>query len=77
MAWLPSHSPDVLAANLAWLHALYDQMGSFTGDAAYINFPDPDLSNWRTAYYGANLARLADVKHRYDPDRVFCHAQAI
>ena len=76
-SWTSEDSPDVLAANLAWLHALYDQMGSFTGDAAYINFPDPDLSNWRTAYYGANLARLADVKCRYDPDRVFCHAQAI
>lgn len=76
-SWTSEDSPDVVSANLAWLHTLYEEMGSFTGDGAYVNFPDPDLSDWRTAYYGSNLARLTDVKRCYDPDRVYRFAQAI
>lgn len=76
-AWTSEDSSGVVAANLAWLHTLYEEMGMFTGDGAYVNFPDPDLSDWRTAYYGPNLAKLADVKRRYDSDRVFHFAQAI
>jgi FAD/FMN-containing dehydrogenase len=76
-SWTVEDSPGVVAANLGWLHELYGQLGTVTGTDAYVNFPDPDLADWRTAYYGPGLARLADVKRRYDPDRVFDHAQAV
>jgi FAD/FMN-containing dehydrogenase len=76
-SWQPDESPDVVWSNLDWLTALHQDMGSFATDASYVNFPDPDLDDWRTAYHGPNAARLAEVKRRYDPDRVFSFSQAI
>lgn len=43
----------------------------------YPNFPDPKLDDWGAAYHGGNHARLAAVKHRYDPDRLFAFPQSL
>ncbi|WP_117209887.1 FAD-dependent oxidoreductase [Allorhizocola rhizosphaerae] len=45
--------------------------------AAYVNFPDPDLPQWWSAYYGGNYNALLDVKRRYDLHRVFHYTQGI
>jgi hypothetical protein len=76
-AWQADEPPEVVGANLGWLTALHQAMGDFAGDASYLNFTDPDLDDWRTAYHGPNAGRLEQVKRRYDPDRVFSFAQAI
>lgn len=44
---------------------------------AYQNFPDPDLADWRDAYYGGNYRRLVAVKHAYDPTAFFSYLQAV
>ncbi|WP_427919132.1 BBE domain-containing protein [Streptomyces sp. cg40] len=46
-------------------------------NAAYVNFPDPDLRDWRRAYYGADYERLVEIKHRYDPTGLFRYTQAV
>lgn len=76
-SWSTHDSPAVARDNLQWLTALHENMGEFATDAAYVNFTDPDLPDWRAAYYGPNLARLTEVKNRYDPNRVFRFSQAI
>ncbi|MEV6872944.1 FAD-binding oxidoreductase [Amycolatopsis sp. NPDC051128] len=76
-AWAEDDPPAVVRANLDWLHALHAETGEFAPDASYVNFTDPDLDDWRGAYYGPNATRLAEVKRRYDADRFFRFAQSV
>ncbi|MEU8570182.1 FAD-binding oxidoreductase [Streptomyces pathocidini] len=72
--WPAGHGPS---APTAWLNGLYRAMRPYASGAAYQNYADPALEDWRRAYYGPAADRLARVKHRYDPDRVFDHPQAV
>ncbi len=54
------------AANEASLAALRAATGG-EGRGAYANYADATLTDPLAAYYGDNLARLTDVKRRYDP----------
>jgi FAD binding domain/Berberine and berberine like len=65
------------AAGVSWIRGVYRQMRPFVSGFAYQNYIDPDLTSWPHAYYGANLARLVDVKTTYDPDEVFRFRQGI
>jgi uncharacterized protein RhaS with RHS repeats len=61
----------------AWLASAHAAMRPYASGAAYQNYTDPGLRNWRTAYYGDAAARLAKLKHRYDPERFFDFPQAL
>ncbi len=69
--------PEHEAASLGWIRGFHDAMRPHVTGAAYQNYADPDLKDWRRAYYGSNYKRLVDVKRRYDPDRLFRFPQAI
>lgn len=43
----------------------------------YVNYIDPEMPDWRRAYYGDNHPRLHHVARRYDPDRVLAFPQAV
>ncbi|WP_329113067.1 FAD-binding oxidoreductase [Streptomyces sp. NBC_01353] len=76
--WAPTTPPEVVQDLLAQTRAMHRVLRrDLRTSAAYVNFPDPDLRQWQTAYYGPNYARLLEVKRRYDPTGLFRYDQAI
>lgn len=75
--WADSDSDSVSNANCEWLRSLYSKLSYRLGGAAFQNFPDPELVDWWTAYYGENYSRLVAIKNKYDPSRLFEYAQSI
>ncbi|UQA93878.1 FAD-binding oxidoreductase [Streptomyces halobius] len=67
-SWPANGSPDT---RTAWLDAFHSAMRRYSSGAAYQNYTDPGLKDWRTAYYGTAAGRLAKVKQSYDPQRLF------
>jgi FAD/FMN-containing dehydrogenase len=70
-------APGAARASLGWLRAARAAMRPWVSGLAYQNYIDPELQDWPRAYYGRNLARLVEVKRRYDPDGLFRFRQGI
>ena len=76
--WSPATPPEVVQDLLAQTRVMHRILSrDLRTSAAYVNFPDPDLRQWQTAYYGSNYDRLVAVKRRYDPTGLFRYGQAI
>jgi FAD/FMN-containing dehydrogenase len=60
----------------AFVHGFRSAMTPYWGNHAYVNYSDPTLRDAQTAYFGANAARLAQVRATYDPDRFFTQPQS-
>ncbi|WP_405871434.1 FAD-binding oxidoreductase [Streptomyces sp. NBC_00005] len=65
------------SAAQSWLTTAHDAMKPYASGAAYQNYADATLTNWKKAYYGDATARLATVKKQYDPNRFFTYPQAL
>jgi FAD/FMN-containing dehydrogenase len=61
----------------SWLRSTWQKMRPYVNGGAYLNYTDPELERWQSAYYGANYARLRAVKQRVDPHHYFTFPQAI
>lgn len=61
----------------SWLNTAHRAMGPYASGAAYQNYADPTLTNWRKAYYGDALPRLTQLKKQYDPTGFFTYPQAL
>ncbi|MFJ8542944.1 FAD-binding oxidoreductase [Streptomyces sp. NPDC093586] len=73
-SWRPGTSGEAVRS---WLASTYGALRPYASGAAYQNYPDPALADWRRAYYGDAAPRLAKLKRQYDPDRVFTFPQAL
>jgi len=76
-SWTDHDDPATVEAGLRWLADLRAALTPYVTGGAYQNFIDPDLPDWRTAYYGANYPRLVEIKNRIDPAGLFTFPQAI
>ena len=65
------------SAAQSWLTSAHDAMKPYASGAAYQNYTDPTLRDWRKAYYGDAAARLKTIKNEYDPNRFFTYPQAL
>ncbi|WP_239001758.1 FAD-binding oxidoreductase [Mycobacteroides sp. CBMA 326] len=54
-----------------------DRLGEICGSAAYVNYIDPRMPDWGSAYYQGNLPRLRQIASTYDPNGVFGFPQAV
>ncbi|MFI2642602.1 FAD-binding oxidoreductase [Streptomyces sp. NPDC018610] len=61
----------------SWLTSAHGAMRPYASGAAYQNYTDPTLTDWRTAYYGAAAPRLSRLKHQYDPTAFFTFPQGL
>ncbi len=61
----------------SWLNTAHKAMAPYASGAAYQNYADPTLTNWRKAYYGDALPRLTRLKKQYDPNGFFSYPQAL
>ncbi|MFI1651406.1 FAD-binding oxidoreductase [Streptomyces avidinii] len=78
LAYWPESAPAAeVARHQDWLDGLWQALRPWASGRAYQNYIDPKLTDWREAYYGANLARLQEVRRAYDPDRLFRFPQAV
>jgi FAD/FMN-containing dehydrogenase len=75
--WPVGSASAEVARQRAWQQSFWQSMRPYASGQAYQNYIDPTLANWQQAYYGANYARLTQVKAAYDPDRLFTFPQAV
>jgi FAD/FMN-containing dehydrogenase len=75
--WTNGASSTGINNQHAWLRKYWSSMRPYASGQAYVNYIDPDLTNWQQAYYGGNYSRLAAIKKKYDPTRLFTFPQAV
>jgi FAD/FMN-containing dehydrogenase len=57
--------------HVEWARETFERTAPFASGTAYVNFmPDDEGERVKTAY-GANYAKLTEVKRRYDPTNLF------
>jgi FAD/FMN-containing dehydrogenase len=71
----PGNGP--LARNQHSLASIHNSIRRYASGQAYQNYADDTLPNPQQAYYGANLARLIDIRRTYDPKGVFTQPQGV
>jgi hypothetical protein len=70
--------PDQILQGTAWVNHVFEKTKVFLQhNESYQNTVDGDLKDYLERYYGSNLKRLIQIKHRYDPKNFFQGPQTI
>ena len=73
-AW---QDPAVDGERIKWVRDYYDATAPLSEPGGYVNFMSDDDESRVKDNYGANFARLTQVKRQYDPGNLFHHNQNI
>lgn len=73
-AW---QDPAVDGERVKWVRDYYDAIAPHSEPGGYVNFMSNDDQSKVKANYGANFARLSQIKRAYDPENLFHHNQNI
>jgi len=76
-SWGEAHTNRPLARNQHSLAAIHNTIRRYARGDAYQNYADDTLADAQQAYYGANLAKLIDVRRTYDPSGTFTQPQGV
>lgn len=77
MTWGKNDSESRVQAGLAWLDTFHNEMERFTSHESSQNWPDPQLEDFGSAYFGENLSFLANQRREADPERVLHFEQTV
>lgn len=75
--WKPSAASHDPAPFDGFVRGARAALTPWAGSSAYLNYADASISDFGTAYWGSNLARLTKVKRAVDPHNVFGFAQSV
>ncbi|NQZ21617.1 MAG: FAD-binding oxidoreductase [Colwellia sp.] len=76
--YLPTNSSnDTIDQSQKWQNSFRDVMAPWSSGGAYVNYLDAYIEDWQQAYYGDNYTKLAQVKRKYDQDRIFTMLQGV
>jgi FAD/FMN-containing dehydrogenase len=70
-------NPEETEGNVRWVREAWQELAPFARDSVYINYMAAGDDARTEAAYGANYARLAALKAKYDPTNVFRYNQNI
>jgi FAD/FMN-containing dehydrogenase len=62
---------------IAWARAFFEASLPYASAGAYVNFMTGDEGDRVASAYGANYARLKQIKKKYDPENIFHNNQNI
>jgi FAD/FMN-containing dehydrogenase len=63
--------PDNMPAHRDWVRSYWSALHPHSTDGAYVNFMMDEGQDRIRATYGANYARLAELKRKHDPSNLF------
>jgi hypothetical protein len=56
---------------IRWARETFSSLSPFLSSTRYVNYLEADATDAAAVAYGSNLARLRDLKTKWDPDNVF------
>ena len=68
--WVETKETD---RGIQWARDTFTSLTPFLAPARYVNYLEDDVSDAAAVVYGPNLARLREIKTKYDPENFFRH----